>query len=823
MSKTRIMMVEDERIIALHLKQRLVELNYDVCAQVASGEQALEKAEQLRPDIILMDIHLEGKMDGIEAAQAIHARFRIPVILLTAYAEVDTIKRARATLSYGYLVKPCDSRELHATLQMALTRRAAEAAVERSEERLRLALDAGQFGVWEWDTGSGRVTMGGHFEAIFAGQSQSTCDSWDAFLDRVHADDYTEVQQAFAQALAQGAAVNVLFRTNESASGTVRWIEAHGKPYADGPNAAARFVGVMKDITERRETEARLEQAAAIFETIAEGIYILDAGRRILSINPAFTEIVGYSVDEALGRDPDALLHAQRHSDEFYSRLETMEGSQWQGAIDLRHKRGNVFPVWENITAVQDDKGSVTHYVAAVSDISALRRAEADLQRLAHHDPLTGLANRLLFNDRLDQALERARREGHLCALLFLDLDGFKSINDTLGHGEGDALLKIVAERIKASLRRCDTAARLGGDEFVLIVSEITHAEDAARIAYKLLDALSAPAQLSKEQVTVGASLGLAIFPHDGTDRHALLKAADTAMYSAKARGRGQYSFYTPDMSVRAAERMGIEQGLRRALETGGLMLYYQPQVRMSDGVITGVEALVRWQHPRDGIVLPERFITIAEDSGVIEQLGRWVLQTACNEAQDWFKLGGMSPIRLAVNVSARQLARDDFPQVVQRVLDETGFPAERLELEITESTLHCLEQSRRVLGQLKGLGVQLAIDDFGIGYSSLGTLRQMPVDRLKIDRSFVRNIPADGSDVAVVEAIIGLSKTMKLQITAEGVETVAQRESLRKLGCAEGQGFLFCHPVPTHDVREFIAAGNNAHQYTPRPTLAPC
>ncbi len=802
---TSILVVEDERIIAFHLKSQLEALGYRVAAAVSSGEEAVEKAGELRPDLVLMDIHLEGAMDGIEAAGRIHAGCRIPVVFLTAYAEDETLQRAQASLPFGYLVKPVEGRELHATLQMALSRRAAEAAIEQGKERLQLALDAAELvGVWEWDTASCRLTAGEGFQAIFGGAREPISQPWAAFLARVHPEDRARVQAAMEEAVASGKSLNLAFRT-EWPGGAIGWIEAHAKPSKTTPAGQRRVVGVMKDITARREAEERLRQAAVVFQTTAEGIFLMDIEHRIVSVNPAFTAITGYRPDEVLGQDPEVLLHARRHSDQFYPRLETTPGGQWQGETYCRHKNGTVLPVWESVSVVRDEAGAASHYVAAFSDISAMRRAETQLNHLAHHDPLTGLPNRLLFHDRLDQTLARAQREEGSFAILFFDLDGFKVINDTLGHSSGDLLLQTIAARLKKSLRSHDTAARLGGDEFVVLLDHIAHPEDAARIAAKLLEALALPVELGGERVTVSASAGISVYPNNGRARDVLLKAADTAMYSAKAQGCNHYRFYTEDLAARAAERLAIEQGLRRAIETGGLVLYYQPQVALSDGALTGVEALVRWRHPQEGIIPPGRFIAIAEESGIIEPLGRWVLFKACAQAAERLRAGG-PPFQLSVNVSARQLARDHFENTVREALAESGLPASLLELEITESTLQVIEHSRQLLDTLKALGVTIAIDDFGTGYSSLSVIKHLPIDRLKIDQSFVRDINGDAGDVAIVESIISLSRTLGLRVIAEGVETGAQLAVLRRLRCEEGQGYLFSRPLPLPELQQLLS-----------------
>ncbi len=803
-SKGTIVVVEDERIVAFDLKNRLEALGYQVDALASSGEQAQQRVELFRPDLVLMDIHLEGEMDGIETAQRIHQRFRTPVVFLTAYAEEETLQRAQATLPFGYLVKPFKSQELHATIQMALARRAAELAVERSETRLRLALDAAELGVWEWDAATGQITTGGHSDTILGSAQEPLGDTWEAFLQRVHPAERDAVEAVLREALADRFPRNLAFRYLKG-NGDVGWIETHVKGYAGVNGTPARLLGVIKDITERRRMEERLQQAGVVFETTLEGIFILDATHRIVAVNPAFTAMTGYAPEDVVGRDPEEFLHARRHGDQFYPRLETAEGGQWQGETHCRRNNGEVFPAWKNVSVVRDAAGAVTHYVAAFSDISALRRAEERLHHLAYHDPLTGLPNRMLFNDRLDQTLERAKRNKGRCALLFLDLDGFKGINDTLGHASGDLLLQTLACRIQQCMRRSDTAARLGGDEFVVIMDDIAHAEDSIWLARRLLDALAMPVELAGERIAVSASIGMSVYPEDGTDRSALLKAADTALYSAKSQGRNRCCFYTRELASRAAERMSIEQGLKRALEHNQFRLRYQPQVSLDGNAIIGVEALVRWQHPQEGLILPGRFIAVAEESGLIEPLGQWVLRAACAEMAAWNRATGR-PIRLAVNVSARQFARDGFYDIVRDVLAETDFPAALLELEITETALQIVEHNRKPLAELKDLGVSIAIDDFGTGYSSLSVLKHLPIDRMKIDRSFIRDIPDDANDVAIVEAILSLGRTLGLSVTAEGVETEAQLEVLRGFGCSEIQGYLFSPPRPLNELQGFLA-----------------
>lgn len=448
-----------------------------------------------------------------------------------------------------------------------------------------------------------------------------------------------------------------------------------------------------------------------------------------------------------------------------------------------------------------DNFAAIPRAIAALRDITReqslserLHKSVQDFDYLSSHDPLTGLPNRLLFNTLLDRAL--APEVEHHCAVLLLDLDSFKLVNDSMGHVFGDALLVLLAERIRDALHPGDEVARIGSDEFAVIISHMVDREHVTSIAQQLLYALSEPTELNGERLTLSASIGIACAPDDGEDRHDLLRAADTAVHVAKEQGKNRYCFHTADMSLRANEVHHIEQGLKRALEHGHLRLHYQPQINLITGDLIGVEALVRWQHPQEGLVSPGRFIPIAETSGLIAHIGRWVLRAACAECRRWVE-EYPSQMRLSVNVSARQMVDESFIEDLRAVLGETGFPAERLELELTESTLQLVETSPRLLNEIKSLGVSIAIDDFGTGYSSLSVLKNLPIDRLKIDQSFVRDMTADSNDVAIVEAILGMSRTLGLQIIAEGVETEAQLSILQQLGCEAGQGYLFSRPLP--------------------------
>ena len=795
MNRPGVMIVEDEHIITLTLEEMLEQHGYVVTATASSAEMALVKAGENRPDVVLMDIHLAGRMDGIEAARHLWETMRLPVVFLTAYGREETITRAQAAGPFGYLLKPVDSHELNAAIRTALTRWTFESTLEQSEYRMRMALDSCGAGVWECDADTGVVTLDGPPAAAHQTTHQPISEGWPRFLSRVHPDDRIATERAVLGALHDHGALDHAFRSDGD-----RWIEIHGQVIADDDGGPGRIVGIAMDITERREAEDRLRQVATMFDRTAEGAFIMDVHGRIVSINPAFTRLTGHTAEDAVGADPEELLHARRRSDQFSPSIELKSFDQWQGETHCRRKNGEVFPAWESISAVRDPGGDVTHYVVTFSDIAVLRKTERRLHYLAHHDPLTGLPNRLMFNNRLEAALERARDAGRMLGLIFFDLDRFKLINDTMGHGAGDLLLQTVAARLRESIRGADTAARLGGDEFVVMVEDIGSPGDVLRIARKLLTAISRPLMLEGEPVRMTASLGVSIYPTDGGDPQTLMTAADSAMYSAKARGRNRLHAYTADMAKTGSERTMLERDLRRCIGEGALRLHYQPLVSLADRRLTGVEALVRLPRPGHGLVMPDRFIALAEETQLIEDLGAWVVDRACEDLAPWLRAPS-SRLRVSVNVSPVQMIGTRLADAVAAAIERWQIPADRLELEITEGALHVIGHDAEPLRRLKRLGVSLAIDDFGTGYSSLSMLKHLPIDRLKIDRAFVRDMPEDPDGTAILRAILELSRALRLRTTSEGIEHELQMEFLRGAGCEEGQGYLLGRPVPLEEL----------------------
>ncbi len=567
------------------------------------------------------------------------------------------------------------------------------------------------------------------------------------------------------------------------------------------------YLGIATDITERKQAAAQLDLAAKVFEKGSEGIIISDAQRNIVMVNHAFTQISGYSAEEAIGQNT-SLLASGRHDEDFYRTMwESIEkNGVWQGEMWNRRKDGRIYPERASISRVNDSHGRTTHYIATFNDITEYKEAEAAITQLAHYDLLTGLPNRALLNDRMDYSIGRARRNNEQFALMFLDLDRFKNVNDSLGHLIGDELLIQLANRLRSALRDEDTVSRLGGDEFILLLPG-TDADGAARVAAKLLEITAPPYSIGAHELTCTSSIGIALYPDDGDSFETLSMSADTAMYRAKKAGRNAYRFFTKEMQNSSARALKIENALRRALENDELSLHYQPQLALHDQHIIGIEALLRWKSKGLGDVSPAEFIPIAEDSGLILPIGEWVLRTAAHQMREWLDSGlTNSSMVVSVNLSAVQFSQASLIQRISQILGEERLPACHVELELTESvTMDNPLAAIATMGQLSELGIRMAIDDFGTGYSSMSYLKRFQAYKLKIDKSFVNDLSTDPDDEAIVTAIISLARSLGLKTIAEGVETLEQVNFLRDKGCDEAQGYYFSKPLPADKFEAFV------------------
>lgn len=558
---------------------------------------------------------------------------------------------------------------------------------------------------------------------------------------------------------------------------------------------------LLREVTDQQRIERELRLIAKVFDNSLDGIIITNAEGRIVQVNRAFSSITGYTEAEALGRKP-SFLRSGLHEGLLFERIRPrlVAGGHWQGELINRRADGSLFPAWVSISGVCDTAPELIGLITTFRDLTQTRSSEERIRLLAYYDTLTDLPNRALFQDRLDQELQRAMRSSSLVALLFLDLDGFKAINDSMGHGVGDQLLKEVAQRLLNCVRGSDTVARMGGDEFTILLSDLAtpdKAESAAgSVAAKVRARLAEPFRLQGREVFVSTSIGIALYPRDGDVASSLLRHADTAMYQAKEQGKNTWRFYDPAMSIRSMERMDLQNAMHRAVRDEQFCLLFQPLVRLSDQRVVGAECLLRWGHPDRGTISPADFVPIAEESGLIVPLGHWVLEEACQQFARW-RRRGLQLERIAVNLSARQFADADLMSVIVQSLERAGMSPHSLELELTESILmDDIDYALGLLRDLKAMGVRIAIDDFGTGYSSLSYLRQLPLDCLKIDRSFVEELADQSGNHGIARAIVALARSLGLEVLAEGVEEQREYLALRQLGCDLAQGYWFGTPA---------------------------
>jgi diguanylate cyclase (GGDEF)-like protein/PAS domain S-box-containing protein len=597
-----------------------------------------------------------------------------------------------------------------------------------------------------------------------------------------------------------------------------RVIDRYSAPMVGPDGTYYGRVWYLRDITEHRRADEDMKKLSLAVEHSSDWVLITDKGGAIEYANRAVEEMSGYKKEEILGKTP-RIFKSGKHSEQFYKELWTvlLSGDTFRAIISNRKKEGGLFELFHTITPLKDDKGAVTHFISTAKDLTQLKLLEEKVYRLAYYDDLTGLPNRAFHKELMKRAIENAKRYKQTFGVLFIDLDNFKRINDTLGHDIGDLLLKKVAQKLSDMLRSSDSVARsseeeapdvltrLGGDEFLALLLNLREAQDAARVAHRMLKDLSKPFDLNGREVFITASIGISLYPDDGAGVEDLLKNADVAMYHAKDEGRNNCQFYSKSMNASVLELLTMENELRKALERDELVLYYQPKLNAATRTITGMEALVRWRHPDRGLIFPGRFIPLAETSGLIIQIGEFSLRTACAQMKLW-QDAGFNPMSVAVNVSGRHFSQKNLIEVVNSALEDAGLSPERLELEITESTImRDPEEAVRALLELKARGIQIAIDDFGTGYSSLSYLKRLPLDFLKVDQSFVKNLASSHSDRAIVRAIIAMAHTLNLKVIAEGVETEEQLSFLLEQGCDELQGFLFSQAVPSQEFSKLL------------------
>ena len=682
-----------------------------------------------------------------------------------------------------------------------------------SQQRYRSLVESNSDWLWEVDH-TGKYTYASPRLESILGYSPAEVIGRTPF-DLMPASEASRVKQIFFnEIMDQALPIERLVNTNVHKNGQPVVLETSAIPIYDPQGRLSGYRGIDRDITERFAEDSKHRLAYMVLENTPEGVMITDTQLRIIAVNPAFTRTTGYRFEDIEGQRPN-VLSSGKHEKDFYRDMWRCieQDGKWQGEIWNRRCNGEVYPEWLNINSIKDDAGTVIYYAAIFSDISSQEHIRKRLHALAYYDDLTGLPNRELFHDRLNNAIAQARRHDKKLGLMFLDIDRFKNINDTLGHKTGDSLLKVVAAKLLACVRDSDSVSRLGGDEFTIILSDLDCADDVIKIARKIVDTFSAPLQLADGmELYATTSIGICIYPEDGDSSETLIKNADTAMYRAKEAGRNNYQFYTRKMSQHFSERLALENDLRKAVENNDLSVAYQPQVDLRSGRIIGFEALARWYHEQHGWVSPARFIPIAEDTGLIYRIGDQVLEKACHQIHEWRKQYS-DHLKMAINVSGHQLSKTGTIDYIIDLIDRINLPHNAIELELTESSLmgHT-EAVIRVMEQLSRSGINIAIDDFGTGYSSLSYLKRFSIDKLKIDKSFVKDIDTDENDAEIVTTIIAMANNLGLEVIAEGVETRQQAEYLFRHGCNEVQGFYFSNARFADDISTLL---ENNHSFS--------
>ena len=793
-----------------------------VTVRVANGGAVALRLARLAPQpvLILLDIMMP-EMDGYQVLTALRSAPEtrdIPVIFVTALdAETDE-ERGFSLGAADYVAKPVKPGVLLARVRAQLELKALrdtlarkneslEADVQRRmlenkqlDERLQMTLEASGIGIWEHDYASDICRWNDSLCAMLGRQSAAVPIS--ECLARVHPEDQLTFENEMRKAQAGDAAFLMPEYRMQHHAGHWVWLEARGRVVLRDPAGAALMcIGTVTDITQRKLEEVELRLAATVFAGVSDGICVTNAQHQIVLINDAFSRVTGFSQAEAMGQNP-RLLKSGIHPAGFYQAMWEQIGryGSWQGEITNRRKDGTLVTEWLSISAVSDANGQVQHFVGVSSDLSERKETVERIQHLSSYDPLTELPNRNLFADRLEQAIATARRFGRNAALILLDLDRFRMINDTLGPPVGDNMLVEVARRLQLQVREGDTVGRRSGNEFGFVMANLGHESDAIALAQRMLEAISVPFDVAGQSLVITASIGISVFPKDGETGESLFKAADAALLRAKGAGRNTFRFYSPQMDADAARRLSIENALRDALRKNELKVFYQPQVSLDTGNLIGMEALLRWNSAQFGAISPAEFIPIAEETGLIIPIGEWVLRSACGQTKTWLDLG-FAPLRVAVNLSPRQFRQHNLLAVVKDALQRSGLPANALELEITESAfIDDIEEAIDITRQLKQLGVKLSLDDFGTGYSSLAYVSRFPFDKLKIDQAFVRDITENPVNAAIATAAIVMARSLNLAVLAEGVETEAQASFLRGKRCDAIQGFLFSRAVAPED-----------------------
>lgn len=671
--------------------------------------------------------------------------------------------------------------------------------------RYELVVKGSYGAIWDWDVKEGTVYFSKNWCELRGYELEEISNSQDVWIDGIYPEDKPRVMRAVKEHFEGKTDVFQEEYRVVCKDGQLKWVVDRGVAKFEADGSVSRMAGSEFDITERRHLDERLRLVASVYENAAEGVMILNKDGIVMDVNSAFEKILGFKKSDVTGCRPEMFSSEKKHRSSYSNVWDGLKHfKQWQGEIWTYHKDNSRRPSWLTISCVYDGE-ELTHYVGLMTDISQIKQSEQMLYQLAHHDTLTGLPNRLLLNERLEQAMKHAQRRERYVAVVFVDLDNFKFVNDGMGHASGDLLLKQVAEMLSETVRAEDTVARIGGDEFLLVLGDIGNPDNVAYVVEKLLKKINSKITLGGQDVRVSASMGVAVYPTDGEDKSTLIRNADAAMYRAKSSGKMNFQFYTEELTKNAIERMSLEADLHDAIRKKQLEVHYQPQINTECRGKISVEALLRWRHPKLGYIPPDKFIPLAEEIGLIEEIGTWILKVACQQMKSWLD-SELGITAVAVNVSSRQLLKGNFPEIVSNALAQANLEARHLELEVTESML--LEEPQfavQQLNHLKALGASIAIDDFGTGYSSLSYLKQLPIDKLKIDRTFINDIGTNEEGSAITEVIIAMADRLNLKVIAEGVETLEQESFLVNNGCDNMQGYYYCRPLAEEKILQYL------------------
>lgn len=799
-SKTLLLKVQNHLNLELLSACAQVPFGYCLCGRAAeSGEVQYACCLDERHDV---------SFEGMEA----HGHYNIPILsqhgvlgVIVVYLEHGHLKQEREVSFLKSVANTLSGLIEHHIIQDKLY---------NSREKLSQVQQLANLGGIEWDIANNEIILSDEAKLILGISGESKSPTFEDFLENIHFNDRDRVGSEVEAALKNKVSFSIEYRIVKPDK-SEQVIRSIAKPIIDNNGKVIRLSGTMQDITQRVQMQERLSQSATIFENTSEAVVITDWAGKIISVNRAFSDITGYTQEELINKKA-SVLKSKKHDEKFYKDIynEINKVGNWHGEIWSKRKNGDIYPEWLNVSTVKDERGAIINYVGVFSDITAVKESQQKLDYLAHYDSLSGLPNRLLLTARAEQSLAKARRNNNMRAVLFFDLDYFKNVNNTFGHPTGDLLLLEVSNRLQGCVREEDTVSRLGGDEFVVLIEDMEDSDFAGAIAHKIIDKLSEKYIIEGHELFITCSVGISIFPNDGNDVSTLFKNADIALYRAKNRGRNTYEYYTKELSARAIERMIMENNLRYALDRDELSLYYQPQVDLYSGEIVGMEALLRWFHPEIGFIPPDTFIPLAEETGLIIPIGNWVLKTACATLKSWID-EGLSEIRVAVNLSSRQFNQENLPQIITDILQETGLEARLLEIELTERiVMQDVKKSIKMITELKKLNLEFSIDDFGTGYSSLSYLKKFPINRIKIDKSFVDNVVSNSEDAAISQAIISMSHSMNLKTIAEGVETAEQLEFLRQRECDEIQGYYFSRPLPEAEMQKLLGKGTKVYSH---------